>query len=72
MFESLEQRQCMSASGGLDAAMMTSADVPTETAIEFTWSDVTRAVSNAVGAVVTAVKQAAANAAVATAVGAQF
>ena len=54
MFESLETRQCMSATGGMDA-MMTTQEVTTETAVELTWSEVNQAVKEAVGAVIKAV-----------------
>ena len=67
MIESLETRRCMSATGGMDAMM--TRDVPTETAVELTWSEVNQAVKAAVGAVVKAIGEAVvANAAVSAAV----
>ena len=63
MIESLETRRCMSATGGMDAMM--TRDVPTQTAVELTWSEVNQAVKEAVGSFIKAVGEAAAvNAAV--------
>ena len=64
MIESLETRRCMSATGGMDALMMTDY-APTETAVELSWSELNRAVKDAVGTFIKAVAETAAvNAAV--------
>ena len=53
MIESLETRRCMSATADMDVVMIT-ADAPTETAVELSWSELNQAVKDAAGAVVNA------------------